>query len=380
MRAYDVQAIGNKGFSERIVTAPFSPLGQDTRVGTKDATCVALPTNQPVRPDLNRKQAETKLDHQELPENTLLEVNAEQKMHAIYTYAAITDAQEGLILVDVETLENFEPRDNFLDRALTWNEGGVLDGARYAHFAGTVLYVTADRGVVVLDLDVPLEPKVLSVIPIEGAEASMLQFRYLFVVGAGGLRVVDVTDPAKPRVVEGATVPLAEAHRVFVARTYAYVAAGGEGLAVIDVERPEQPTLVGKFTAGGKLNDARDVVVATTNASLFAYVADGKNGLKVLQLTSPESQPGFYGFSPQPVPELIAWRETGSPALSLSRPLERDRGVDETGHQIAVFGRVGSRPFNREEMERLFKNEDGSVWTVDDAGAVMGSRDECAIR
>jgi hypothetical protein len=54
--------------------------------------------------------------------------------------------------------------------------------------------------------------------------------------------------------------------------------------------------------------------------------------------------------------------------------------VDETGHQIAVFGRVGSRPFNREEMERLFKNEDGSVWTVDDAGAVMGSRDECAIR
>jgi putative ribosome biogenesis GTPase RsgA len=41
----------------------------------------------------------------------------------------------------------------------------------------------------------------------------------------------------------------------------------------------------------GRLNDARDVVVATTNASLFAYVADGRNGLKVLQLTSPESQP-----------------------------------------------------------------------------------------
>jgi hypothetical protein len=380
MRAYDVQAIGNKGFSERIVTAPFSPLGQDTRVDTENATCVALPTNQPVRPDLNRKQAATRIDHQQLPEDTLLEVNAEQRMHAIYSYAAITDAEEGLVLVDVETLENFEPRDNHLDRALTWNEGGVLNGARYAHFAGTVLYVTADRGVVVLDLDVPLEPKLLSVIPIEGARASMLQFRYLFVVGDGGLQVVDATDPAKPRVVEGASVPLGEAHRVFVARTYAYVAAGAEGLAVIDVERPEQPRLVGKYTADGKLNDARDVVVATTNASLFAYVADGKNGLKVLQLTSPDSQPGFYGFSPQPVPELIAWRKTGSPALSLSRPLERDRGVDETGHQIAVFGRVGSRPFNREEMERLFRNEDGSVWSVNDAGEVLGSKDECAIR
>ena len=31
-RVYDVATIGNKGVSERIVTAPFSPLGQDTHV------------------------------------------------------------------------------------------------------------------------------------------------------------------------------------------------------------------------------------------------------------------------------------------------------------------------------------------------------------
>ena len=36
------------------------------------------------------------------------------------------------------------------------------------------------------------------------------------------------------------------------------------------------------FDAGGALDDARDIIVATTNASLFAYVADGRNGLKVL--------------------------------------------------------------------------------------------------
>ena len=54
---------------------------------------------------------------------------------------------------------------------------------------------------------------------------------------------------------------------------------------------------------------------------------------------------------PRPVPELIAWARTPSPALSLAKGLDRDRGVDETGHQIAVFGRVGSRPFTRDEME-----------------------------
>ena len=47
-----------------------------------------------------------------------------------------------------------------------------------------------------------------------------------------------------------------------------------------------------------------------------------KNGLKVLQLTSPDSQPGFYGFSPAPRPELIAWRDIGTPSLArlLSHP------------------------------------------------------------
>ncbi len=99
---------------------------------------------------------------------------------------------------------------------------------------------------------------------------------------------------------------------------------------------------------------------------LFAYVADGRNGLKVLQLTSPDSQPNFYGFSPAPEPELIAWARTKGPALALSKGLDRDRAVDETGGQMAVFGRLGSRPFTREEMERLFLTRSGVPWKVVD--------------
>ena len=126
------------------------------------------------------------------------------------------------------------------------------------------------------------------------------------------------------------------------------------------------PKLLAKFTADGKLNDAQDVVVGSTNASLFAYVADGRNGLTVLQLTSPDSQPQFSGFSPEPKPKLIAWRNTAGPALALSKGLDRDRGVDETGGQIAVFGRLGSRPFTWDEMKRFYERPDGTVWTVSD--------------
>ncbi len=363
MQAYDVASVSNKGFSERFVTAPFSPLGQNVRVKTKDATCVALPTTQLIRPEKNRSALTN-------PENL------EQPMHAIYSYAAITDSEEGLILLNVETLGDFEPRNNFFERALTWNPDGVLNGARHAVFAGHILYVSADPGIVVVDLDDPLKPEVAAVIPLSGARAAMLQFRYLFAVDDQGLSVVDVTNPAQPRIVPGAQVPMANAHQVFVSRTYAYVAAGSEGLVIVDIESPEKPRVYLRYDAEGRLNDARDVVVTTANASLYAYVADGANGLKVLQLTSPDSQPKFYGFSPEPKPELISWRKLQSDALSLSRPIERDRGVDETGHQIAVFGRIGSRPFNLEEMQRLYLSK-GEVWTVSNEAkkSIRASRD-----
>ena len=92
--------------------------------------------------------------------------------------------------------------------------------------------------------------------------------------------------------------------------------------------------------------------------------------MKVIQLTSPESQPNFYGFSPPPVPELIAWAKTPRPALALSKGLDRDRAVDESGNQIAVFGRLGSRPFTRAEMERLFLNRKGLPYKVSDEGGM----------
>ena len=212
-----------------------------------------------------------------------------------------------------------------------------------------------------------MKPRHVTTVALSDVRASALQFRYLWVTTARGLEVLDVTNMQQPRLIPGATVPLVDARRVYVARTYAYVAAKQDGLVIVNVTNPEQPRIHQKFDAGGQLNDAEDVVVGSTNASLFAYVADGRNGLKVLQLTSPSSQPNFYGFSPAPKPELIAWARTPSPALALSKGLDRDRAVDETGGQMAVFGRLGSRPFTRPEMERFFTDRWGRPYRVVDA-------------
>jgi len=363
-RVYDIASIANKGFSERIITAPFSPLGHDTHVSSTNATCMALPTNQPIAPDRNTQ--------------ALREMNQEQAFLPIYNYAVVTDSVEGLILVDVNTLADGEFRNNDLDRLTfangndAWNEGGVLTGARHITLAGEIAYITADAGLVVVDLADPANPVATAIMPLADARASAVQFRYLWVTDADGLKLFDITDLRQPIARPQGTVALDDARKLYIARTYAYVAGKHEGLVILDVTQPLAPEIYRKETLDGTLNDVEDVVVASTNATLFAYVADGANGMKVLQLTSPDSQPNFYGFSPPPMPELIAWARTPTPAISMSKGIDRDRAVDETGGQIAIFGRLGSRPFTREEMERLFLTRAGVPYKVSDE-ADMGA-------
>jgi hypothetical protein len=353
--------VDQKGFSERVVTAPVSPLGQRLYVKTRYATAVASPTTLAVDPTRTRR-----------PENQ------EQAIHPLYAYLYVTDKYEGLVVIGnppgdpnrpgVATLLDGDPANNFLKRAATFNPDGVLNGAINLTIAGTYAYVLADRGLVVVNLEDPVKPKVVAVVgapAVVKPRAVAIQFRYAFVTDAEGLKVIDVTSPERPRPVPGATVPLADARGIYVARTYAYVAAGAQGLVIVDVERPEQPVIDQVYTADASINDARDVKVGMTNASAFAYVADGKNGLRVIQLTSPKVTAGNFGFSPRPSPSLIATYRTRGPALAISKGLDRDRAVDESGNQLAVFGRLGSRPFTLAETQRLYLRQ-GQLYTVTD--------------
>src|SRR5262249_32124036 len=143
-----------------------------------------------------------------------------------------------------------------------------------------------------------------------------------------GLKVLNVTDLAQPKPINSAKLSIGDARNIYVARTYAYVSAGKDGIAIIDVENPESPKLDQMYNAEGKLNDVNDVKIAMVAASAFAFVADGRNGLRVLQILSPWDDPAhFSGFSPRPTPELIATAHTHGPALAISKGIDRDRAV-----------------------------------------------------
>jgi hypothetical protein len=361
LRIYDIANIDNKDISERMVTAPVSPLGQRFYLATKYAMAVATPTTLGVDPLRSHRKE-----------------NEEQSVHLMYGFLYVADKYEGLVIVGdpdlkgkspgVGTLLDGNPANNFLKRALAFNPGGILKGARRITIAGTFAYILCERGLVVVDLDHPLQPRVTAEIGppfLNDPRGVAVQFRYAFVVDHDGLKVLDVTHLAQPKPVPGAIVKLEDARSLYVARTYAYVADGKQGVAIVDVGHPEQPRLDQMFNAAGEINDANDVKLGMVSSSLFAYVADGRNGLQVVQLFSPPDNPAFGGFSPRPTPKVIATYRTRGPALAVSKGIDRDRAVDESGNQLAVFGRRGARPFNRQEMERMYLR-DGEVFTVTD--------------
>jgi len=213
----------------------------------------------------------------------------------------------------VGTLLDGNPANNFLKRALAFNPDGVLTGARRITIAGT------------------------------------------FAVDRYGLKTLDATDLGHPKVVEKGKVALGDPRNIYVARTYAYVADGRFGLSIVNVENPEAPFFDQSFNANGRIGDTYDVKIGMVAASAYAFVADGKNGLRVLQIVSPWDDPAhFSGFSPRPVLKLIATARTRGPALAISKGIDRDRAVDESGNQLAVFGRRGARPLNRTEAQRLY--------------------------
>jgi hypothetical protein len=366
LRVFDIANIDNKGFSERLTTAPVSPLGQKFFVPTKDAVAVASPTTLGVDP--LRVQ---------LPENE------EQPIPPLYGFLYVADSKEGLVVIGnpnlkaespgVGTLLDGNPVNNFLQRALAFNPDGILTGARRITIAGNYAYVLTEKNLVVVDLENPLAPQVTATIgapALDEPRGIAIQFRYAFIVDRFGLKVLEVTDLAHPQPVEKAKVAVGDARNIYVARTYAYIAAGKNGLGIVDVENPEAPRFDQFFTANNSMNDVNDVKIGMVAASAFAFLADGHNGLRILQIVSPWDDPAhFSGFSPRPLAKLIATAHTKGPALAISKGIDRDRAVDESGNQISVFGRRGARPLNRSEAQRLYLR-DGQLYTVADDAEV----------
>ncbi|MCU0559080.1 MAG: hypothetical protein MUD16_02665 [Desulfobacterales bacterium] len=103
--------------------------------------------------------------------------------------------------------------------------------------------------------------------PPEGLDVYVLGQHAYVAAGKDGLFVVDIRSQADLGRI--ATVPTpGEAKGAFAAGSFAYVAAGAAGLHILDIRNPASPLIVGSVDTPG---DARDVYVFSD----YALVADG---------------------------------------------------------------------------------------------------------
>src|SRR2546426_1765733 len=209
LRVYDVAQIDQKGFSERITTAPVSRFGQKFWVKTKYATAVAAPTTLAVDPARWRMKTDGPMidpisASKLIGEERKQLLNEEQPIHPLYAYLYVVDKYEGLILVNAATLLDGDPLNNYLKRALdpakfpngAFNPEGALNDANNIQIAGHYAYITTGSGLVIVSIDDPLHPEIVKQIAapeLHNPRAIAIQFRYGFIVDDEGLKVLDLS-------------------------------------------------------------------------------------------------------------------------------------------------------------------------------------------
>jgi len=146
--------------------------------------------------------------------------------------------------------------------------------------------------------------------------------KYAYIAaGDDGLRVVDISDPTAPLEVGSCAREPAFARAVFVSDSYAYV-VNSRGLAIVDVSDPTALVQLGFYPGV----ENYDVVVSDS----YAYLAAWRTGLRVLDVSDPTApvQVGSYAregesvlgvFVSDSYAYLAAWR-SGLRVLDVSDP------------------------------------------------------------
>ena len=218
-------SIANKGVSEKIITAPFSPLGQDTHVADEERHLHGA-ADQPA----DRARCATR--------RRCATMNQEQAFHPIYHYA-VDHRRRGRPDPGQRRHPGRRRAAQQLPEARADLEPGRRAERRAAHHAGRPLRLYRRRrraggGRSRRSAEAAARRDACRC---RDARASALQFRYLWVTDAAGWKWSTSPGSTSRVPVAGATVPLADARRVYVARTYAYVAAKQDGLVIVDVHQ-----------------------------------------------------------------------------------------------------------------------------------------------
>ncbi len=160
---------------------------------------------------------------------------------------------------------------------------GELDNGDVHHVAlvdNLAYLASTENGLVIADISDPANPREVSRLPLDNQPQSIAVANNVAFLAAqnAGLHVVDVSDPAKPKQLV-TYVSASWAYDVVVARGAAFVTLGDEGLVILDISNPADPAQLGKIDT-----DGWSYGVTLNEDATQAYVADGGGGLTVVNV------------------------------------------------------------------------------------------------
>ena len=94
------------------------------------------------------------------------------------------------------------------------------------------------------------------------------------------------------------SIPLEDARNLYVARTYAYVAGGKQGLVIVDVEKPEHPRHRSGLQC--RRRDQRHPRCEARHdhrERVRLLWPTAKNGMRIVQLFAPNDTPNYLGHT-----------------------------------------------------------------------------------
>ncbi|MDY6904887.1 MAG: FG-GAP-like repeat-containing protein [Thermodesulfobacteriota bacterium] len=212
-----------------------------------------------------------------------------------YTFSVDDDATSGAFSEGVRIFyavlsENYV---SFVMKGFLATAGEAKDVYAY----GNYLYIAdGSDGLKIIDPDLPassdntkyrVEPALTGSLAIAGGDASgvYVSGNYAYVAaGSQGLRIVNISNPAAPAETGFlAGTDILDANAVYVTGNYAYVADGTSGVKVVDISDKDSPALVGASTIS--TDDAR----ALSYSGTYLYLADGNEGFYIIDINDPST-------------------------------------------------------------------------------------------
>lgn len=236
-------------------------------------------------------------------------------------YAYVTTEYSNLHIFDVH-----DPTRPAPVSSLQSKPGGCHSIAVQKHFA----YLACLSGLLIVDIANPQQPRVLSAGQIKGTFISiavMDSFAYLVDITNYGLVAVNISDPTNPqqvgffsaREIPNSVSSLGISAAFFAVRVCGNrlcLAAGQDGLVILNVSNPAQPAFAGRWDTS-----AASGLVANGN---IVYLVDDMDGIYMLDVSTPER------------PSQISILPTQIGTFEFSVQERSERGVAVQGNMVFV--------------------------------------------